>query len=440
MKLKQLTSAVILATTGMSATAATYTLTPAPVQDLSFYNFSQSIDNTGAMVVMTQTEYNPPIDLDLLDFTNENFTAIFDDPDAVEQGVFSNLDYQRMYSYLTEQRRNSAFIQVFANYRSYNADTVRADLLPGFDVIHESFNDYSRSAYTIARDSVGGDYFVGTANGAFFEVDYTTDDGDDLTYIVNDMPLQPFVQVNGESKVLTPSESEPLGGYGEAFAVNSQLQVAGYSSASFTDTYITSAENCEDDEVRGEVPIELCQYNLIASENTLISSGYRRATIWDMDTQGEVVNTTTYGLVFEPDEDANLLSYYSKAFDINDNGIAVGESSTGETVIYTLPGSSAGRYSGIVATAFIDGEVVELLPRDENLRSTAIAINNDDWVVGNVMRENNGVAREQMFIYNVESGEALYPDGFFASAAVNPRAINNFRQTDRCERSCTTSM
>ncbi|MCP4949792.1 MAG: hypothetical protein GY923_20090, partial [Aestuariibacter sp.] len=87
MKLKQLTSAVILATTGMSATAATYTLTPAPVQDLSFYNFSQSIDNTGAMVVMTQTEYNPPIDLDLLDFTNENFTAIFDDPDAVEQGV-----------------------------------------------------------------------------------------------------------------------------------------------------------------------------------------------------------------------------------------------------------------------------------------------------------------------------------------------------------------
>ncbi|MBL52908.1 MAG: DUF3466 family protein [Aestuariibacter sp.] len=425
MKLKQLTSAVILATTGMSATAATYTLTPAPVQDLSFYNFSQSIDNTGAMVVMTQTEYNPPIDLDLLDFTNENFTAIFDDPDAVEQGVFSNLDYQRMYSYLTEQRRNSAFIQVFANYRSYNADTVRADLLPGFDVIHESFNDYSRSAYTIARDSVGGDYFVGTANGAFFEVDYTTDDGDDLTYIVNDMPLQPFVQVNGESKVLTPSESEPLGGYGEAFAVNSQLQVAGYSSASFTDTYITSAENCEDDEVRGEVPIELCQYNLIASENTLISSGYRRATIWDMDTQGEVVNTTTYGLVFEPDEDANLLSYYSKAFDINDNGIAVGESSTGETVIYTLPGSSAGRYSGIVATAFIDGEVVELLPRDENLRSTAIAINNDDWVVGNVMRENNGVAREQMFIYNVESGEALYPDGFFATAAVNPRAINN---------------
>ncbi|MFS1704650.1 DUF3466 family protein, partial [Alteromonas sp. AMM-1] len=298
-------------------------------------------------------------------------------------------------------------------------------LIPGFDVIKEEFEDYSRSAFTKVRDSFGGDYFVGTANGAFFEVDYTTDDGDDLTYIVNDMPIQPFVQVNGISKVLTPAEDEPLGGYGEAFAINSQLQVAGYSSAAFTDTYIDAAENCEDDETRGSTPIELCRYNLIASESTLLSAGYRRATIWNLDSQGNVVNTTAYGMVFTPEETSNLLSYYSKAFDINDNGVAVGESSTGETVIYTLPGSNAGRYSVIVATAFVDGEVVELLPRDENLKSTATAINNDDWVVGNVLRESNGVAREQMFIYNVESGEAIYPDGFFATAAVNPRAINN---------------
>ena len=93
MKLKQLTSAVILATTGMSATAATYTLTPTPAQDLSFANYAQSIDNSGTLVINTSVEYNPPIDLSLFDFENELFTAQFEDPDAVEQGVFSNVDY-----------------------------------------------------------------------------------------------------------------------------------------------------------------------------------------------------------------------------------------------------------------------------------------------------------------------------------------------------------
>ena len=82
MKLKQLASAVILATSAVTAvavsplaTAATYDLTLAPVQDKSFFNFAQSIDNTGTMVVVSESEYNPPIDLSILDFENELFTS-----------------------------------------------------------------------------------------------------------------------------------------------------------------------------------------------------------------------------------------------------------------------------------------------------------------------------------------------------------------------------
>ena len=62
MKLKQLASAVILATSAVTAvavsplaTAATYDLTLAPVQDKSFFNFAQSIDNTGTMVVVSES-------------------------------------------------------------------------------------------------------------------------------------------------------------------------------------------------------------------------------------------------------------------------------------------------------------------------------------------------------------------------------------------------
>lgn len=426
MKLKQLTSAVILATTGMSATAATYTLTPTPAQDLSFANYAQSIDNSGTLVINTSAEYNPPIDLSLFDFENALFTAQFEDPDAVEQGVFSNVDYNILYSYVLQVRQSSILGQKLETLRSYQTDMVGLDLIPGFDVYSEDFDDYSRSSLSLMRDSLDGDFFVGTGNGAFFELDYTNEDGTDYTFIINALPKQAMVQVNGEAKFLPASTTEPLGGFGEAFAINNQLQVAGYSSTVFSDAYITAAENCDDDEERGDVPVEVCQYNLISNETTLNTVAQTRATIWEIDTQGEVVNTQTYGMLFTPEEDdTSLFAYYSKANDINDQGVAVGESSTGETVIYTIPGGNAGRYQNIVATAFMDGEVIELLPRDENLQSSANAINNDGWVVGNVRRENNGVAREQMFAYNIESGESIYPDGFFATSAVNPRAINN---------------
>ena len=92
MKLKQLASAVILATSAVTAvavsplaTAATYDLTLAPVQDKSFFNFAQSIDNTGTRVMVSESEYNPPIDLSILDFENETFTNNFEDPEAVQQ-------------------------------------------------------------------------------------------------------------------------------------------------------------------------------------------------------------------------------------------------------------------------------------------------------------------------------------------------------------------
>lgn len=431
MKLKQLASAVILATSGVIiaplATAATYDLTLVPVQDKSFFNFAQSIDNAGTMVVVSEAEYNPPIDLSLLNFENETFTALFEDPEAAEQGVFSNADYQALYAYVVNNRTSSAgvnvLVQSLATYRSYHADTVDADLIPGFDVIDETFNDYTRSAYTEVQDSVGGDYFVGNGSGAFFKVDYTNEDGDEFTYIVNDLLTQGFVQANGVTTALPPTIAEPdVNGFSEVFAINESLQVAGWGTVSFTEAFQTSIDDCLDNETRGDVPLELCTYNLVRN---VAAGSYRRAMTWQLDAQGNVLSTTEYGMVFTPADDEDSAAYTSTARAINNNGVAVGVSHTGERIIYTLPGGRAAYYNGIVATSFVNGETIELLPRDENLSSSATAINDDNWVTGTVLRENNGVARNQMFVYNIDSGEAIYPQGFFQTAAVTPRAINN---------------
>lgn len=59
MKKTQLAAAVLLATGSASALAATYEITPLPVEDISQNNFASSIDNTGAMLTSVGEEFSP---------------------------------------------------------------------------------------------------------------------------------------------------------------------------------------------------------------------------------------------------------------------------------------------------------------------------------------------------------------------------------------------
>ena len=148
----------------------------------------------------------------------------------------------------------------------------------------------------------------------------------------------------------------------------------------------------------------------------------RNATIWQIDVNGDVISTDTYPLLFEPDED-DVLHYFTYAYDINNQGIAVGEGLTGDRNTITRPNSSGRTESERVATVFRDGETIELLPREENIISQAIAINDENWVTG--AGSQSDIARPRLFVYNLDTQEQHYPDGFFVSAGVTVNAVNN---------------
>lgn len=432
MKLTQLAVAVLMASGTMSAVAATYSVTPLPVKSIAKHNYARSIDNSGAMLTATQLEYNPPIDLDRLDDSTFYSTSSLESEEDVKQGIFSDRDYTTIVNYLLGAR-GSTSVQQLASYRSYITDTTDYDVVAGFDEVTDTFNDYTHSVVTIARDSLNGDYIVGTSEGLYKTLNYTNTNGDELTYTYSDMGQQAFVQVNGVTKRLAPTDTT-LNGISEAFAVNQNLQVAGYGTTEFLQTtsvdgYTTVAEKiavCDDDETRGDIPVEICYRNirLQSGLNGYYFQSQMRAHIWQLDANGNVLSTTTYPLVFTPAEDDDL-HYFTRAYDINNNGVAVGESLTGETPLITRPQANAVRESGRVATIFENGETTEFLPRDENLQSAATAINDNNWIAGYVLRAPNQIARQRLFVYNKETGEARYPEGFFLSSGVDANAINN---------------
>jgi len=443
MKRTQLAVAVLLATGSVSAVAETYTVTPLPLQDVGQNTFARSIDNTGKMLSMVQLEFNPPVDLDqLVDDTSffTTYSGSLEDEDDALQGVFTDADYTLVVNFLLSNQ-GSSIGQKLASFRTYSTDTTDIDLVPGLDEITDQFDDYTQSVEAGGRDSVSGNFIVGDSPGVVVLDEYENEDGDTINYTYSELPQQAFVQTTSGTKII-PAVDDTLGGFSSARAVNQNLQVAGFSTVSFLDTVDEAVETCEDDETRGDLPEGRCFYSIyggdfnvprISSYFVTNSTNYLpafvlssevNATIWQLDVNGDVISTDTFPLLFTPEED-DTSHYFSYAYDINEQGIAVGEALTGDAVTITRPNSSGLNESERVATVFRDGETEELLPREENLLSQAMAINDNNWVAGAVLRESSDIARSRLFAYNLDTTEQLYPDGFFATAGVQANAINN---------------
>ena len=423
MKRTQLAAAVLLASGSFSAAAATYSVTPLPVNDKAKYTFGHSIDNSGFVLATTQSEYNPPVNLELVkaggffdrtDVTLENREGAMD-------GIFTDSDYGKIVTFLLNNR-GSGRTQQLASYRSYIMDTSDVELVPGYDEVTDMFDGYTHSVVTIARDSLAGDYLVGTSEGLFKTLEYTNESDTTVLYTYSDMAQQAFVQVNGETKRLAPTNTL-LGGNSHAYAINQNLQVAGFGSVSYSEDLQPLIDDCYDDEERADEPVEYCLRRVKTTRDFLFP--VQNTHIWQLDSTGNVISTQVYPLLFEPEEDDDA-GYYTRAFDINAQGIAVGDAVTGERVRIQRPNSTgSANEDEVVGVTFFEGETSEFLPRDENLKSNAVAINDNNWVTGGVLRAVSTVARERLFVYNLDTEEARYPQGFFNNAAVFPSDINN---------------
>jgi hypothetical protein len=441
MKRTQLAAAVLLATGSVSALAATYSVTPVPLQDNARNNFARSIDDAGNMLSMVQLEYNPPIDVEQLENDTTffaQFSGSLDSEDDVKQGVFSDNDYTIIVNFLLSNQ-NAVQGQKLADFRTYITDTTDAELVPGLDQITEKFGDYTRSVESAGRDSLDGDFIVGDSSALVIVEPYENDNGDVINYTYPESSQQAFVQVNGVTNILPPVDAT-VGGFASARAINDNLQVAGFSTVSFLDSVGEAADECANEETRGDIPESRCLYGLYLGDFTVprVDGFFRNnanlpafvlasevnATIWQLDVNGSVISTETFPLLFTPEED-DTSHYFTYAYDINNQGIAVGEALTGDPINIARPGSSTIAESERVAVVFRDGETSEMLPRDENLLSEAVSINDNNWVAGTVVRANGEIARPRLLAYNLDTAEQIVQEGFFTSSGVVSNAINN---------------
>ena len=409
MKLSTIAMAAAAIFTTANAHAAEYRVVPLPIDNIGINHFGQVITNDGTLVSTVQNEYDPRIDTSFFDFENEAFRSLLTDPEGAEAGEFNVADL----SLILNNFVNGETTQRIAASRSYSTDGVGANLIPAFDELVDGTDEYTGSVTNLVRDALDSNTFVGRSDSVYYVVPYINENGDEINYVVSDFTVNAFVQINGDAKRLQ-SLDMTLGGLSEAYDISNNMIVAGAGIVSLPEAIVNAIGTCDDPDTRADVPIEKCQFDLTLN----LATGARNAHVWQLDNSGNVINLETYGFLFEPEED-DTNNYTSTAYGVNDSGLAVGVASNGEIIV-------VGQIPQLqnVAVTFSDGVINELLPTDENLLSEALHVN-DDYIIGTVTRDFSGNPRRRLFIYNIETESAVYPDGFFSSSVTLPRAINS---------------
>ncbi len=441
MKRKPIVSALLLALFGAasvanSAHAASYEVQELPLRDVARSYFSVSLDNEGTALVNVRNVFNTTIDLSLIDLDPIPLV----DRDAAEAGNFVLADYENILSIL----RSQSLTIGLSGVRSSSGQIIRADdrlqkvaqdlgykinngndvsYVNGFDTETIGSGGFTRSLNTRLEDSALGEYIVGNMPGPFSRIDHVNESGEDEFFIVNKFIRRAFVQVGNSVTELTPDNTD-AGGYSEAYEINENLQVAGVSSVASSENIRNSLAVCADDEQRGDQPVDVCNYtifnqvlyvsNYVAGGRFSASELELKPTVWQLDTAGNVISKQLYDGLYAPDEFNSLNQ--SRGLDLNNAGVMVGFSSA------LFPDRINPEPTAVI---FEEGKTTRISEDEDFRESYATQINDNNYVVGYVDREFNGVDREKLFIFNRNTNVIDVIQGFFVSSVTIPRALNN---------------
>lgn len=407
-----LTFSVIVAT----AHAAKYSVVEIPLDDKGVNTFPTAINAEGQMSVNIQAPFNPPIDVSLIDFESQTLIDNLTDIDSARGGQPNTEDYVFLYNLISTANASSPnqLFQQISSLHSYVADDDSAEFIPGYDQKSADSNEYTFSTDTNIRAVNDAGYTTGGGQDMFYTLPYTDESGVELNYVLNDFLLRAFATVNGSTVELPPIATQ-AGGLSDAFDINNSNQVVGFASTeNASEDFQTALDNCEDEELRADVPLESCRRSLMLS-SAFSTAFQQRGMIWQLDDIGNVVSSKALGLLLTPEADDEVV-YVSQALAINDNGIAVGLAS--------------GLYqdSENVSTfaAIFDGDSVSEITDDQDyFRSVATDINNGNIVVGHAFKSINGANRSKFFVHDINSGDTQFPEDFFLGSASVATAINN---------------
>ncbi len=301
-----------------------------------------------------------------------------------------------------------------------------------FNVFDEKFvgtDIYTRSTKEYISGITDEGWVYGNASAPYLPLDFTESDDDEVTHWVRDFTTRGFFSPDGGAnivEVIPPSETDlpeeqRFGGESAILDISESHIAVGYASTSIDqdtiDRIVDETGGCADPDILDDLPFKVCVQRLIANAyNT-------EAIKWTIDAQG-IVTSEILGHLVTPHEDDER-EYVNYAQAVNNHGVVVGFAHGWIDENETNPSQFESR--NFYAVVYKNGEVTDYTDdHSKYFDSRAYDINDAGIAVGHVNTFVNGNQRTKFYHVdtNAENMTMEFPDDFFTGSSSTARAIN----------------
>ncbi|PHR83343.1 MAG: hypothetical protein COA59_12130 [Colwellia sp.] len=304
-----------------------------------------------------------------------------------------------------------------------------------WDETFDGTDDLTRSTIDIVSGITDGGVSYGTATAPYLPEDVFTDsDGEEHTFWLREYGIRGFFSYDQGAQIhqVVPFETQYGGGESAVLAINEAEEViaVGFSSYKVSQAYIDDIEDesggCADTSiVPDQMSLEACiAQTQLQSTVVVYHTMALKATL---DPSGNPV-VEQLGLLVEPHPDDER-PHSSYALAVNTDGVAVGYADGWNDETVTNPSASQGSLYHY-AVVYKNGEVIDLTGVHANKGSSrAYDINDAGIAVGHIVKAINGGPVQKFFYVNTtvpkDEIELITPDDFFSGSDSTVRAINN---------------
>lgn len=394
----------------------------AAISGTDIYNFPVQFQ------YLDEDDYNSIIALASASHTAVHALGDIEDETALRAGNPTANDLSWVIQFLKAREGNSLYQEVgdIHAMTNFNGQT---ELLNVFDTTFPGTSIYTRSTKEYISGITNEGWVYGNASAPYLPLDFTKSDDEQVTHWVRAFTTRGFFSANGGAsivEIVPPSETDlpedqRFGGESAIFDISESHFAVGYASTSIDQVaidFITDESGgCADPDVLDDLPFEVCVQQVVTEiYNT-------EAIKWTIDEQG-IVSSEILGQLVTPNVD-DTREYTSYAQAINNNGVAVGYSHGWVDENETEPSVNEAR--SLYAVVYKNGQVTDFTDdHGKYFDSRAYDINDSGIATGHVTTYINGNLRTKFYYVdtNAENMEMVFPTDFFAGSSSTGRAIN----------------
>lgn len=420
MKLTPILIAMLPALAVNASQAAVFQVVELGAADGYKSSFAAAINNSNISVGTNSNQFNFPVDINAVDYTNSlittNLTAA-----EIEEVKKGNVNAKALGVLIGYLKNNVAAytVQRFADAFAVRLDTKQRVMLRETSQVPTNYE------YLVGINEQN--QLLGYATAPFTQQTFTpavTATVPTPVAVKLWVPAPGYqlgvVVTQGKAQVLPPFYTELGGGFSLPRDINNNGQVIGSGSVAVPETTKTSVKTLCDGT---KEPVQLCYYRQSIAGTMYTSS----ALLWQLDANGKpgtpvkigYLGDKNTGLPHSKKEYADV-TYYSQLQEINDQGVIVGSS-----VFTDSDDIRLGQvFTTMKAVHIVDNKIESFINQSEWESNNATGINNKNIIVGSA-RKLWYQGPDRFFVYDMAAKKLTFPKDLLSTANTIPEAIND---------------